>query len=244
MGQGRDTIRRILEKPTVYNLLQQAIGADHFRTRYVEEYVQPFSGARILDIACGPGTILDYLPESVEYTGVDLNPRYIATAKSKYGRRAQSFCAPVSQAPWERLQEEFDIVLANAVFYHLDDNEADQLISSASHYLRSGGSMVSFDCVIPWVSLASNDGSYPRTVDDISDHRKNIRVLSGGIFFSWKRLFSRVCSEFLIAIASYVPENHELTPSGRELSAGQKCNLPPIRWRPQGERSRTTPPWN
>jgi len=40
---------------------------------------------RVLDVACGTGLNLRYLPESVGYVGVDISPEMLATARERHG---------------------------------------------------------------------------------------------------------------------------------------------------------------
>lgn len=136
----------ILESPKVYDFVENIVGARKMRERFVNQFVRPFSGARILDIGCGTGVILDHLPEDVEYVGYDLNPRYIALAQKRHGRRGQFICARVDEMPSGTEEDNlFDLVLAMGILHHLDDDEASTLIRTAYHHLKPGGHLVSID---------------------------------------------------------------------------------------------------
>jgi ubiquinone/menaquinone biosynthesis C-methylase UbiE len=41
---------------------------------------------RVLDVACGTGTNLQYLPESVEYRGIDVSPEMLTRAEDRFDR--------------------------------------------------------------------------------------------------------------------------------------------------------------
>jgi cyclopropane fatty-acyl-phospholipid synthase-like methyltransferase len=110
----------------------------------VSEYVQPTVGARILEIGCGPGTILGYLPQ-VDYLGFDLSSEYIEMARKRFPD-ARFVCERVSQFSLNK-QESFDVVLALGIVHHLDDQEAKQLFQIAYDALRFGGKMITFDGV-------------------------------------------------------------------------------------------------
>ncbi|MFA1609998.1 class I SAM-dependent methyltransferase [Halobellus rubicundus] len=43
-------------------------------------------GGRVLDVACGTGTNAEYLPESVEYVGVDISGEMLAKARDRLDR--------------------------------------------------------------------------------------------------------------------------------------------------------------
>jgi SAM-dependent methyltransferase len=110
----------------------------------VREYIQPGVGGRILEIGCGPGTIVGYLPQS-EYVGFDISPRYIEMARKRFPH-AQFVCERVSQFS-PASQRSFDTVLALGVVHHLDDEEARQLFQIAYDVLKSGGKLVTLDGV-------------------------------------------------------------------------------------------------
>ncbi len=141
-------IRRILEYSPIYTLFQNLVGAHSARKRYVEEFIRPLPGTKILDIGCGPGSMVDYLPKSVEYVGFDLNPKYIASAKKKYKERGEFFCSSVSDAPVHQCAGKFDIAIATGILHHLDDDEAAQLFQIAHAHLETGGMLVSIDPVL------------------------------------------------------------------------------------------------
>lgn len=138
-------VYRIFESAAVYERFQRLLGSDASRRRFVWDFLRPFPGARILDIGCGTGAILDYLPGDVDYVGYDLNPRYIEDARRRYPGRGRFSCARVEEAPEE--PGGFDLVLATAVLHHLDDPEADRLMTSAHRHLRHGGSLITLDPV-------------------------------------------------------------------------------------------------
>jgi SAM-dependent methyltransferase len=148
-------IYRIFESAAVYDRFQRLLGGDGARRRFVHELLRPPQGARILDIGCGTGTLLDHLPADVDYVGYDLNPRYIEDARRRHPGRGRFFCARVEEAPDDDLGR-FDVVLAAAILHHLEDAEAGRLIASAHRHLRPGGLLVTLDPVRhpgqPWVA--------------------------------------------------------------------------------------------
>lgn len=147
MAIASNGVRRILELPFFYELSQRMVGVRKARKRFLEHYVRPFPAARIMDIGCGPGTIVDYLPLSVDYVGYDINPKYINEASRKYRGRARFFCVNISDVPVTSLSGLFDIVLAIGVLHHLDDRQADRLFECAFHQLKVGGILVTYDPV-------------------------------------------------------------------------------------------------
>ena len=99
-------------------------------------------GDRILEIGCGPGTIVPYLPKT-EYVGFDVSQEYVDQARGRFPD-SKFVCDRVSEFTLPN-REYFDIVLALAILHHLDDTEALQLFRIAHGALRAGGKLVTLD---------------------------------------------------------------------------------------------------
>jgi hypothetical protein len=87
--------------------------------------------------------MVPFLPNT-RYLGVDMNPKYIERAWSRFGEQAEFSCQRVSEHEVEELGA-FDIVLALGLVHHLDDAEADDLFSVGYAALKSGGRMITMD---------------------------------------------------------------------------------------------------
>src|SRR5580704_19300989 len=118
------TIRSVLALPQAYQLFWNVIGGPARSRTLVKEFIRPKAGDRILEIGCGPGTIVPYLPKT-EYVGFDLSPEYIAQASARFPD-ATFVCERVSELTLPN-RGYYDIVLALAILHHLDDAEALQL---------------------------------------------------------------------------------------------------------------------
>lgn len=138
------TIRSILGVPQAYQLYWTLIGGPARSRILVEQYIQPRPGDRILEIGCGPGTIVPYLPQS-EYVGFDANRYYIERARRRFPQ-ARFVCERVSAYSLPE-ETQFDLVLALGIVHHLDDEEALQLFQIAREALRPGGKLVTLDGV-------------------------------------------------------------------------------------------------
>jgi len=136
-------IRNILANAKVYEIHLRVFGAIAFRKRVIKEFIKPFSGMRILDIGCGPGTMLKYLPKEIEYVGYDLSPSYINDAKARFGSRGRFYCSDVNHPPKNLDKEKkFDIVMAIGVLHHLPDTGVNQLFTGAFSHLKQGGTFI------------------------------------------------------------------------------------------------------
>ena len=143
MSQITSGIRSVLSLPGSYSLLQRLVGAERSRRILCASYIQAVPGERVLDIGCGTADILDHLP-AVDYSGFDLNPRYVASAQRRFGSRGVFKCEDVGDAALTE-QGGFDVVLAIAILHHLDDQEVLGLFELAKKALRPGGRLVTFD---------------------------------------------------------------------------------------------------
>ena len=99
---------------------------------------------RLLDIGCGPGKILDFLPLDIDYTGFDISEAYIEYANSNYSGRGTFHCGSVSEMLAKDLPA-FDAAMARGVIHHLDDKGALELFQLAHKTLAPGGRLVTID---------------------------------------------------------------------------------------------------
>ena len=74
----------ILKWPAGYRLLRGIVGGDALWRTYLDEYVKPMPGEKVLDIGCGPADVLRHLPP-VDYTGLDRSEEYIHSAAARFG---------------------------------------------------------------------------------------------------------------------------------------------------------------
>jgi SAM-dependent methyltransferase len=137
-------IRAILSRPAVYELWSRAVGGVHGRSTLVREHVRPEEDDRILDLGCGPGDVVRYLPPSVEYVGVDLNPDYIESAREHFGTDRRIFrVGDVTDLDPDLC--DFNIVTVLGIIHHLDDTAARGLFRGAAQALKPGGRVVTID---------------------------------------------------------------------------------------------------
>jgi len=147
MPQITQGIRSILSVPAVYTLFGELIDKKSGgNTVLVKEYIQPKENDKLLDIGCGTGNILHYLPKNIEYTGFDANHQYIEAAQKRYGHRATFICEQLNTTHLGKYSQ-FDLVLVDGVLHHLDDREALQLFKIAHVALKNGGRLITMDGV-------------------------------------------------------------------------------------------------
>ncbi|MEA2469067.1 MAG: hypothetical protein QOE38_65 [Thermoleophilaceae bacterium] len=97
--------------------------------------------SRVLDVGCGPGTMIGLLGDAHDCVGTDLSVRQIQYASSEYGSDTSRFYArtpaglPDDEGP-------FDAVTLVELIEHLDPALVDATICEALERLRPGGKLV------------------------------------------------------------------------------------------------------
>jgi SAM-dependent methyltransferase len=179
MSQSTSRVYSFLERPRVYEFFQSFVARKEARRVIVDEYIRPRPGNRIVDVGCGPGTMLPYLGP-VDYTGFDLNAAYIEHAKQNYSGRGTFFQARVGDVA-DQLGSGIDIVIAIAVLHHLGDQEARALFAAANRILRPGGRLITFDPV-----FISPQNPIARLLIRL-DRGKGVRTASGYLSLAKER---------------------------------------------------------
>jgi SAM-dependent methyltransferase len=131
-----DLFQRLLGVPRVFDLFQQLVGAPRSKAHFVTEHVRARAGERILDLGCGTGAILEFLPPGIEYVGVDLHPGYLELGRTRLGGRGTFICADITTY---EPSSDFDVVIAYGVLHHLDDEAVRAACSVARRALPPGG---------------------------------------------------------------------------------------------------------
>jgi SAM-dependent methyltransferase len=161
-------VRSILSHPLIYESFSWLIGGERARTRLVEQHIRPEPGLRVLDIGCGPGEMLEYLP-GIGYCGIDISERYIERARRRFADRAAEFRVGDGARIPPDLRG-FDLALAIGVLHHLDDDRVRAMLSGVATALSPAGRFIAFDGVyIPGQSrvaraiIARDRGQHVRT---------------------------------------------------------------------------------
>jgi len=164
-------VRKILEVPLIYTSYQKLVGGYRARRLFVKNDINPKPGQKILDIGCGPGYMLEFLPK-MEYTGVDIDQDYIHKAKADYGNLAKFICTPIETLVLDDFGT-YDIVSAAGVLHHLNDNSCRLLFETAKKALKPNGYFISMDgCYVKNQSrldkffLDKDRGQFIRTKDE------------------------------------------------------------------------------
>lgn len=136
-------LRKVLASPAAYHGFALLLGARASRAEVVRRYVRPRPGDLVLDCGCGPGEFLEHLPD-VEYVGIDLDERYVAEARRRFGGRATFRLGPVGLSTM-REEGRYDLVLAMGLLHHLDDGTVREFFRLARRVLKPTGRLVTLD---------------------------------------------------------------------------------------------------
>lgn len=144
MSQTTSGLRAALSLPSVYDFVQNLVGAARARRELSAHYLRAESGQLFVDVGCGTGEMLDFLPAGVRYVGFDLSQRYIDSARRRYGERARFECLDVAEAG--RLDiHDVDIALAFGLLHHLDDDQVLGLLQTLARLLGPQGRILTID---------------------------------------------------------------------------------------------------
>ena len=150
MSEVRSGLRHLLATPVLYNIFQNIVGANAWRREAVGRALatvtkNPNHRLRVLDIGCGTGDVLSYLPSNVDYVGFDRNAAYIASAQERFRERSARFVCDELTVDYDSQESEFEIILALGLLHHLDDSTAESLFRTAKQRLRPGGFLLTLD---------------------------------------------------------------------------------------------------
>lgn len=137
-------LKKLLTISPLYRLFQKALGGDNVGRWLAGNFWKLQGGETIVDIGCGSGFILEYMPADVNYYGVDISKNYIDAAEKKYSTRGTFLLGSVGDllnngnAPLKKA----DLVLCNGLLHHVPDDEAIEVLEQAKQFLRPKGRLV------------------------------------------------------------------------------------------------------
>lgn len=145
MGLSAWTFQEAFDAPVLYRLGQRLLapGAGRVIAREIEGCLGSIpTGARLLDVGCGPASWLWRLGYSP--VGIDLSPARIAAFRRGGGA---GLVASATSFPFA--DASFDAVVCVGLFHHLPEEEARPAVSEMLRVTRPGGRVLIVDGVPP-----------------------------------------------------------------------------------------------
>jgi trans-aconitate methyltransferase len=118
----------ILDFPTAYRSFQNWIssGRVSFHQLLANYIKENFHNYRIVDIGCADAVLAQYLDQSIDYTGIDYNPKYIEKAKKQFPH----FNFLVTDVEDLEINTDKIVYLLIGVVHHLNDEQVINLMNS------------------------------------------------------------------------------------------------------------------
>ena len=182
--QNESAIYKIFSHPFLYETFQKLISKNGSRQKFVEDYLKPFPGMKIIDFGCGPGSIIEYLPDQIEYVGIDKEKNHIDLAVKKYSNRGTFMCTDIDDYSTGKVNY-FDMALASGLLHHIDDQSSIKLLETAKIVLKPGGNLVTID------NVYVNNQSFVARYIISKDRGQNIRTLDQYLSIGYS-VFSKV----------------------------------------------------
>jgi hypothetical protein len=90
MAEVTTGLRGLLARPKLYVALQRLMGTEKELRGFVETYIRPRPGDRVLDVGCGPGELRRYIAEDVTYGASIRTPPTLKglSGRTENGRRS------------------------------------------------------------------------------------------------------------------------------------------------------------
>jgi SAM-dependent methyltransferase len=142
-------MKHLLSQPLIYQLYQELGGFFGARVAAIRDYLPMAAGARVIDIGCGPGHIVQHLAIDIDYVGLDIDPSSIAYANAHFGGRGRFQCRFFDAVAARELGPA-DIVMMNGVMHHIPDAELVETLAHVRDALKPDGVLFTLDgCYVP-----------------------------------------------------------------------------------------------
>ncbi|MDR0662182.1 MAG: class I SAM-dependent methyltransferase [Holosporales bacterium] len=136
-------MKKVLDSPVSATFSSEMAHACHYNA-WVLSIFQPYLRGALLEIGVAHGSFYDLLPSGIRYTGLDIEPCYVAQAQQR-GR--QAFVADIADSRSLQGRGPFETILCFNVLEHVfDDRKALQNLGTL---LREGGHVCLFIPAFP-----------------------------------------------------------------------------------------------
>jgi SAM-dependent methyltransferase len=202
----------ILQYPRIYQGFQSLSGFFGARIRAIDAYLDIKPGDHVIDIGCGPGTIVKHLPMDIRYDGFDIEKRYIEYARSRFHARGSFHCRRFDLNCTAFLGSA-DVVMMNGLLHHLDNADASALLRVVCRALKPTGVLFTLDGCFrdgqSWLKhwlLRQDRGRHVRTEDE---YRQLLKGHFGAVEIFIREDLSPIPYSFVVGLA------HPVSPYNR-----------------------------
>jgi len=143
--QDNSGLKVILTVPWLYDFFQNLTGAKICRAWLAKNIWNLKGGEKVVDMGCGPGVILEYLPDNIEYWGFDISENYIKAACKKFPHRGTFLIGTARNFQNDSRLNRADLVICNGLLHHLNDDEALEVLELSKKIMKSNGRLVCFE---------------------------------------------------------------------------------------------------
>jgi ubiquinone/menaquinone biosynthesis C-methylase UbiE len=219
-AQDDSGLKRILTISHFYEFFQENIlGGRNARKWLAKAFWKLKGGEAVVDLGCGPGTILKYLPPDVDYVGVDISENYIRAARKRFSAKGTFFLGTTIDFlnhNGTRLNSA-DLVLCNGLLHHLSDHEAIEVLELSKRIMKPDGRLVCLEATFlarqtrlsRWI-VSSDRGGYVRSEQE------------------WKNLIGQAFDSYSTSILTgliRIPYTHIIIECVNERPFGGKGDL-------------------
>ena len=149
----RQLLDKFGEKAQIYNGIQKMVGSERVWNGFLDAFkvtLNSWNPSDIwVDLGCGTAEILDRLPATISYLGVDSNPEYVEFARTKYNKRPDTrfVCADWNDPHWQTLLNDriIGIVSLLGLLHHLDSPDAKDVLKLSLKLVKQDGMVVTMD---------------------------------------------------------------------------------------------------
>ena len=159
-------MKRILKYPFFYNFYQNIIGCKSFLKKYSQQYLKIEDNQSVLDLGCGTGNVCCFLPQNIDYVGIDISPKYIDYASKKYPNfnfHCQSLDEKIN------LNKTFDVIYGEAILAGLTDDQCKQMFETIVKHSKKTTRIILSDMNY------SDDASFIKKLLFSSERNSNVR---------------------------------------------------------------------
>jgi len=135
-------MKRILRIPQVYEFYINLIGGKKFFKNYADNFLAIKENQSVLELGCGPGNIIHFLPQKINYIGLDLNNDCINYCKKLFP--SFDFLIKDIASDFE-FNQKFDVIFSEGVMACLSDEQIENMLKNIYKHSKKDSRIVLSD---------------------------------------------------------------------------------------------------